>query len=143
MPNHFHFLIHANSKTVKRIKKGCTYSNRLSEGFRKLLSFYTLGINKQENRTGSLFQQNTKAKSLDGPDYPRICFHYIHQNPLIAGLVQKIEDWPYSSFNDYLGRTNDGLCNIELAVKYLDLDLDNFYRDSYDQIDTENIEKLF
>ena len=60
MPNHFHFLIHANDDTVKIIKEIPIKINALTEGFRLLLSSYTQGINKQENRTGNLFQQKTK-----------------------------------------------------------------------------------
>ncbi len=35
-----------------------------------------------------------------------IKFNYIHSNPVRAGLVEKCEDYPYSSFRDYLGRKN-------------------------------------
>ena len=62
------------------------------------------GINKRNNFTGSLFQQNTKAKIVSSSDYRRICFHYIHQNPIKAKLTEKMEDWPYSSFPDYIGK---------------------------------------
>ncbi|HUI40513.1 MAG TPA: hypothetical protein VL523_00945 [Terriglobia bacterium] len=28
---------------------------------------------------------------------------YIHQNPVSAGLVERAEDWPWSSVRDYTG----------------------------------------
>lgn len=74
MPNHFHFLI-------------STYNNfdplQLSNGFKTLLSSYTKAINLQEKRSGSLFQQNSKAKCLTAltnrktNNYGLVCFNYI------------------------------------------------------------------
>ena len=41
MPNHFHFLIHANTDTEKIIKETPLKINALTEGIRLLLSSYT------------------------------------------------------------------------------------------------------
>lgn len=84
-----------------------------------MLSSYTRGINIQEGRTGSLFQQHTKKKVLT--HYGFVCFHYIHQNPMRAGLVRKMEDWLYSSFNSYFKELSDTICNRDLAHELLDL----------------------
>ena len=50
---------------------------------------------KQQNRKGVLFAHKTKAKMLNEAknDYLLSCFMYIHQNPYLAKLVDKIEDW--------------------------------------------------
>lgn len=143
MPNHFHFLVYTplNFKNEKS-----------SNEFRVLLSSYTRAINIQENRTGSLFQQNSKAKCLtyftsktNFDDYGLTCFNYIHQNPLLAGLVEKIEDWEYSSFRDYIGMRNDDLCNISLSKKLLGLPdgIKKFYEQSYELIDNEKTTLLY
>ena len=120
MPNHFHFMIYAK-ETID--------SNKFSGSLRTLLSSYTRAIQNQEKRTGSLFQQNTKAAEIYG--YAENCFHYIHQNPLKAGIVKKIEDWRYSSFNEYW-KGEKGICNIELAHTLLNLEgnPDKFYAQS-------------
>jgi putative transposase len=39
----------------------------------------------------------------------RIKVNYIHQNPVRAGLVQKGEEWPYSSARFYGGGKDDFL----------------------------------
>ena len=101
MPNHFHLFIYADERTVINKIIGKQEKNVLSEGIRNLLHTYTKGINKQNNLTGSLFQQNTSAKNVSGIDYMQSCFHYIHQNPIKAKLINKIEDWPFSSFPDF------------------------------------------
>ncbi|WP_336515127.1 transposase [Pollutibacter soli] len=122
MPNHFHFLIHANELSVAPVnKKGIPYQN-LSDGFRKLLSSYTKGINSKYRMTGNLFQQHTRAKSLvnDAGNYSLTAFNYIHQNPWKGNLVRQVEDWKYSSLRDYIGKRNSGICNMELAKQILE-----------------------
>ncbi len=150
MPNHFHWLVY-----VKEI--GCTFEmsdtskvsdiskpsfenlrnmQNLSLGIKNCLSGYTKAINKQENRTGSLFRQKTKSKRnfIDGfitvndadffeheNAYAIKCFEYIHQNPVKANLVSKAEDWIYSSAKDYKGLRNGNLCNKNMAKKLLSL----------------------
>ena len=145
MPNHFHFLIHSDKRTIIQKRVGLKQKNVLSEGIRNLLSSYTQGINKQNNFTGSLFQQNTKAKAIvkGAENYDAICFHYIHQNPLRGKLVKKMEDWPYSSFSDYCGLRNGTLCHKELAIQLLGLNMRTFYEDSYKMIGIDNAKNIF
>lgn len=144
MPNHFHFLIYADYRTVQTRKIGLYERNVLSEGIKNLLSSYAQAINKQQNATGSLFQQNTKAKCVfDGTNnYAVTCMHYIHQNPLKAGLVKKMEDWLYSSFRDYAGHRNGTLSNKALFFEMLDQNPLTFYDDSYKVIRNDDIEKV-
>ena len=119
-----------------------------------LLSSYSQAINKENNTTGSLFQQKTKAKLLtydqvhhfgpnSRPSYTVTCMHYIHQNAWLAGLVQKIEDWDYSSFPDYIGKRNGHLCNKELLYKLTGYDADHFHQDSYGATDAELLKGIF
>ncbi len=145
MPNHFHFLINADSRTISTKVIADKEKNILSEGIRMLLSSYTQAINKQNKTSGSLFQQNTKAKAIiKGSNlYDLLCFHYIHQNPMKAKLVDKMEDWAYSSFKDYCGLRNGTLCDQELAFRLLDLDKKKFYDDSYKIIGDDAIKNIF
>ena len=145
MPNHFHFLISSDNRTVVTKPIGDQNRNILSEGIRNLLQTYTKAINKQNNSTGSLFQQNTKAKCLSkgSKAYDYICMHYIHQNPMKAKLVKKMEDWDYSSFRDYCGFRNGTLCNKKLAIQLLNINMKTFYDDSYRLINDDDINNLF
>jgi REP-associated tyrosine transposase len=143
MPNHFHFLIYAVEQTIRSKIIGGKEKNVLSEGLRNLLQTYTKGINRQNNSTGSLFQQNTKAKIVSSLDYGITCLNYIHQNPLKARLVHKIEDWPFCSFPEFIGKREGTLCNKKLAFDILKLNPETFYRDSYRILKYEDIEQLF
>ncbi len=128
MPNHFHFLIVVNEKGVevstKNFKNGVQI---LSKNIGTMLSSYTQAINKQEKRQGSLFAHTTKAKMLNDAknDYLLQCFMYIHQNPILAGLVDKLEDWEYSSYPDYIGKRSGKLINKKLALEMLNIDIND------------------
>ena len=147
MPNHFHFLVYANPNSAKVVGNHAISRHAFNEGLRSLLSSYTQAINKQEKRRGSLFTQNTKFKCLsDSEDkdlYGLTCFHYIHQNPLKAGLVTQLEDWPYSSFRDYAGLRKGTLCNQSLSKEILTVNFDDFYRESYQVLIEEVVKKIF
>ena len=145
MPNHFHFLVNTDHRTIATKTIADKEKNILSEGIRMLLSSYTQAINKQNKTTGSLFQQNTKAKTITKGSklYDLLCFHYIHQNPIKAKLVEKMEGWEYSSFKDYCGLRKGTLCNQELAFQLLGLEKKSFYEDSYRIIDTDDLKNIF
>ena len=140
MPNHFHFLISSDSRTIASKLIGGKERNVLSEGVRNLLQTYSKGINEQNHRTGSLFQQNTKAKYIarGSNHYDLTCFHYIHQNAMKAKLIKKMEDWEYSSFKDYCGLRNGTLCNQEMGIKLLNINKQTFYEDSYKFINPDD-----
>ncbi len=145
MPNHFHFLIDATEDSARVKLVGNIDSCELSNGFRLLQSSYAQYINKKYERTGSLFRQKAKAKSTaDGSGQYRLtAFHYIHQNPLKAGLVTKLEDWQFSSFADYAGLRNGTLCNKILAQQLTGFSTTDFIKESYESINIDIEEKIF
>lgn len=144
MPNHFHFLIGVTEKSTEKIKLGGIEIDRITDGFRKLLSEYAQEFNLKYHRSGSLFRQKTKGKLLHSDDdYAIICFHYIHQNPYRAKLVKKIEDWEFSSFRDYAQLRNGTLCKKDITSLYFEISSSNFYEESYQVIPDSIVEKLF
>lgn len=111
-----------------------------------MLSSYAKAINKQENRSGSLFKPKTKAKSLSEGDrnYAETCFHYIHQNPPKAKLVENIEDWKFSSYRDYAGLRNGTLPKKELGIDTFNISNEQQFRKrSQQMLDIEKVEKIF
>lgn len=77
MPNHFHFLIYANPLSVGEKKVGGIVMTTLAHGFQTLLSGYTTAINKQQNTSGSLFRQRTKAKLIEPEVAIMVGWHFI------------------------------------------------------------------
>ena len=146
MPNHFHFLIYANEKSVIPVKFGAVEMQLVSAAIKHSLSSYTKAYNKTYQRTGSLFVQNTHSKQIvfDVNNTPGalMCFNYIHQNPWKSGIVDKIEEWLYSSFRDYVGLRNGTLCNQKKAYELLALNKEFIYDETYKTIEQEVIKKL-
>jgi putative transposase len=128
MPNHFHFLINCDERCEQAPVQHPVQTNPVSEGLRKALSHYARRFNKSEERTGSLFRQNTKAKCLEDDfvngqlmrskeSYLYNCFLYIHQNPLKAKLVKDLSQWEFSSYREYAGISERTICRHDLALK--------------------------
>lgn len=124
---------------IQQVEKKARITNltTLNQSIGTLLASYTRAINNQEGFTGSLFRKNTKGICLndnsqtlkgwvesmgitilnrDIPEnqYTKLCFDYIHLNPVKAGLVKKPEEWEYSSFSDVIGIRNGKLINGNL-----------------------------
>jgi len=119
MPNHFHIILTVNSEGEAYLENEKLKDlQHLSRGIGTVLSSYTQAVNKQQGSIGSLFAHKTKAKILNDAkdDYALNCFMYVHQNPYLAKLVDKIEDWEFSSFPDYIGRRNGTLINIQKGL---------------------------
>jgi putative transposase len=118
-----------------------------------MLSSYTRAINIQENRTGSLFTKKTKAKDItEGETLRRVkgfhpgqsvyalnCFNYIHQNPLKAGLVKKMEDWEFSSFREFTKDIPDGIINQKRVQEIIGFDIESFREQSYDILNEKDV----
>ncbi|PAU93878.1 transposase [Aliifodinibius salipaludis] len=136
MPNHFHWLVHIQNKYNQE-------SNSLNKEIGILLRSYTQAINKRFSRTGSLFQQGTNAVEINSQIYALTCFHYIHQNPVKANLVNQMEKWPFSSFPDYAGIRDGSLVNKKFAYQYLDIAPESFVAESKKAIDPKIIKNLY
>ncbi|MBP9212108.1 MAG: transposase [Bacteroidetes bacterium] len=91
MPNHYHLLI--------EVKANCDVSNMM----KNLIISYTKAINLRYNVVGHLFQRRFRSKEVDSEHYLLTLVRYIHNNPVAAQLVSKIEDWKYSSYTEYIG----------------------------------------
>ena len=66
-----------------------------------------------------------------GNDYLLNCFMYVHQNPYLTKLVERIEDWEFSSFPDYIGIRKGTIPNIQLGLEMLQLSQSEIYDLTY------------
>ena len=114
MPNHYHILLYTKPDLNDQ------QSKVLNRKIGTLQSSYTQAYNKRFQKTGSLFQQKVKRKCLNNQaDQAVICFHYIHQNPLKAGLVKLMQNWEFSSFKDYINEVACKIINRKIAYDLL------------------------
>ncbi len=129
MPNHFHWLVRIKDigKLESSILSVDGSVDKLNKSIGVLLRSYTRAINVAYKSKGSLFQQGTKSKIINmdstvRDNYALICFLYIHQNPIKAGLTMNFESWEFSSYIDYACLNGcSRICNKDLASNLLDL----------------------
>ncbi len=104
MPNHFHLLLRMRSESEVRqaFPKFQTLEKLpnaiLSKRFANFFSSYTQSFNKSYVRKGSLFMKNFKRKKITDSSYLLKLIHYVHYNPVEAGLSEILENWKYSSY---------------------------------------------
>jgi len=92
MQNHFHLLVEAGEQ------------NTISEIMRNINTSYVVYFKKKYRLSGHIFQGRFHARLIDKENYLLEAIRYLHLNPVRAGLVEKLEDFPYSSFNEYIGK---------------------------------------
>jgi REP element-mobilizing transposase RayT len=90
MDKHYHLIIETPSGNLPRI-------------MRHINGAYTTYFNVKRNRAGHLFQGRYKAILVNADEYAKELSRYIHLNPVRAKMVEKSEDYKWSSFQDYIG----------------------------------------
>jgi len=98
MPNHFHLLIRQNTDLG------------IDKLMLKVTTSYAIYFNKKYKRVGPLCQDCFKSKLVDHDAYLTYLTAYIHNNP-----TQPLT-WEFSSFKDYLGLRQGGLCQKNLVM---------------------------
>ena len=97
MDNHYHLLVE-------------TPDGNLSLGMRQLNGVYTQAFNKRRNRTGHLFQGRYKAILIQKDSHLLEVCRYVVLNPIRAGMVEKPEDWKWSSYRATAGKGQPHPC---------------------------------
>ncbi len=109
MDNHYHLFI----KT--------TQSN-LSQGIHYLNSSYANWFRNKHQIIGPLFQGRFKSILVDADNYALTLSAYVHLNPLRAGIIKQLEDYPWSSYLDYLNLRKSDISDPSLVLKSIDHD---------------------
>ena len=98
MPNHYHATLQPSQPN-------------LSEALRRLNSVYARWWNERHQRVGHVFQGRFKDQIVDRDSYLLTLSRYVVMNPVRAGLVERPEDWRWSSY-----RATAGLESVLAAV---------------------------
>ena len=81
----------------------------LSKQFANLFSSYTQSFNKVYGRMGSLFIKNFKREPITDRTRFLNTVVYTHRNPIHHGFCKNYDDWSYSSYNEILQGTTNGI----------------------------------
>lgn len=84
-----------------------TEGEDLGQCFKRIGASYVYWYNMKYCRVGHLFQDRYKSEVVESDHYLKAVIRYIHRNPLKAGMVNKLEDYPWSSYRDFLGLSDE------------------------------------
>lgn len=101
MSNHVHLLMKEEKEELGIV-------------FRRVGASYVHWYNRKYGRRGHLFQDRYKSEAVEIEGYFLTVIRYIHQNPLKAGIVGEIGDYPWSSYREYIEKP--WICNTEFAL---------------------------
>lgn len=79
---------------------------------------YAKYFNKRHDYTGHVFESRYGAQWLDSPEYELDVSKYIHLNPLKATMVERLEDYPWSSYHSYILNDENSLVTTEQILSY-------------------------
>lgn len=100
MTNHFHLLLEVGIVS-------------LSAFMQRLETAWSKRFNIRRGRWGHVFQDRFKSRVCDSDVYFKWLLRYIHLNPVKAGLVTRPEDWLWSSYREYEGTQEKGICEVD------------------------------
>jgi hypothetical protein len=106
MPNHYHFLIRQDGVEL------------ISAFIQRTFNSYTKAFNKSYQRTGTLFEGPFKSIHVEMDNHLIHLCRYIHLNPLEAGLVTNLDDWPYSNYLEWVGKRAGTLYDVQFVQTY-------------------------
>ena len=104
MPNHFHMVL----------RQLIPYA--LSDFMKSVCERHAEQVNYLQKRKGHLFEGPYTMKNFDERRHLLYMSKYVHLNPLQGHLVEKLEDWPYTSWNQYLKGEEDGLVTTKAVL---------------------------
>ncbi len=112
MNNHFHFFIE-------------TPEANIADVMRDTQSKYVKYFNEKYDRKGHLFESRYADRIVGDPIYLLTLIKYIHLNPVKANLVNKPEDWAWSSYKFYINKSNISFLKKDVILNKFD-DLQSF-----------------
>ncbi len=105
MSNHVHILLKVEKEELDLIMK-------------RLAGSYVYWYNWKYHRVGHLFQDRFKSEPVEDDAYFLTVLRYIHQNPIKAGIVKGIDDYQYSSYNDYIDEESN-IVDFDFALSLM------------------------
>ena len=89
MGNHVHILLKEGLEDLTLV-------------FKRIAGSYVYWYNWKYHRTGHLFQDRFKSEPVEDDAYFMTVVRYIHQNPIKAGLCKSVDEYEFSSYNEYV-----------------------------------------
>lgn len=124
MPSHFHWIIIVNPKfgtisdIMRDVKKftACQIFDSLNENENiKLLKIFQESAEGLKDQTKKLWMPRFDDEVIRNQQMFWAKLNYIHNNPVKAGIVSRVEDYKYSSASNYI---NGDHSVLEVDIEY-------------------------
>jgi len=111
MTNHIHLLIREITDSISRIMS-------------RIGTSYAWWYNKKYGRSGHVFQGRYGSECVENDGYLLAVIRYIHNNPVKVGMIQKPEEYRWSSIHAYYGISEypNGLSEPTFVLSVLNQD---------------------
>lgn len=110
MDNHYHLLIKEEKENLPTIMK-------------MINAAYAIYYNERYEGIGHVFQDRYRSEAINNDTYLLGVIRYIHNNPIKAGMEKRIQDYPWSSYQQYFYYKRDNeLLNISFILNILSND---------------------
>ncbi len=112
MGNHVHILLKEGKEDLTLVLK-------------RIAGSYVYWYNWKYRRSGHLFQDRFKSEPVEDDAYFLTVIRYIHQNPIKAGICKEVDGYKFSSYNEYVKKSDLvdtnfclGIIDIEQFVEF-------------------------
>ena len=105
MTNHVHLIIKTTDLDISNFIK-------------RIHSRYAWNFNKKYNYIGHLFQDRYRSELIEDDKYMLQVSRYVHLNPVKANMVEKPEDYQWSSYRMYIGEKEEKLITSKELLSY-------------------------
>lgn len=101
MPTHLHLILKQLS------------SAGISEFMCNVLNSYSRYFNTKYGRKGPLWESKFQNVGVENDEQLIHLTRYLHSNPVTARLVERPQDWQYSSYKEYIGNVDYPFCQYD------------------------------
>ncbi|MBU3190633.1 transposase [Clostridium bowmanii] len=105
MTNHVHLVIETTDCDI-------------SDFIKRVHGRYAENFNKKYDCTGHLFQGRYNSELIGDENYMLEVSRYVHLNPVRAKMVEKPEDYRWSSYTMYTGEKDEKLITSKRVLSY-------------------------
>lgn len=117
MTNHIHLQLETHESPPEKIMQFLNLS-------------YAKYFNKKYSYSGHVFDNRYFRELIDSVEYELQVSKYIHLNPLSAGIVKSLEDYPWSSYRTYVFREPNPLITTDKILAYFQ-EPQNYHYENY------------
>jgi putative transposase len=92
-----------------------------------ILNSYTRYFNEKYKRRGTLWEGRFKRILVENDEYLLHLTRYVHLNPVTARLVDYPEQWPFSSYSEYVGKNaEENICTFQGLISIAPVEYKDF-----------------